>query len=128
MEEYFFPKPFNRAESINCTMQDTHNNFHVYLVVNIFFGFAFSMFSQGLGLYIFFYLLWEMKYAYDLKCEYNTQIVGERLVLILSGITAFIFGRIILKRDQMPYRIRYEDCCSYSSIWSTFTGMGDFEE
>lgn len=127
MNEIFFPRRVSRSDTVKAAIRDTESNFRVYLIINIFFGFAFSPFSQGFGLYLFFYLLWELKYAYNIRCEYNTQLTGERLVLVLSGLAAFMFGRVLLKGDTHPYQPRYRNCTSYESIWSTFTGMGDFE-
>lgn len=127
MEKVFFPNYISRNETINRVIRNTHNNFKVYLFLNAFFGFAFSPFSQGFAVYLFFYVLWELNYAYSIRCEYDTQITGERLVLVLAGISGFMFGRILLKKDYAPYRIRYTDRNSYHNLWSIFTGMGGNE-
>lgn len=112
-----------------CKEQKDSINYLINAYTNILLGLSFSPFSSGLLYYLSFTLIFEMKYAFDIKCRYNSYIVSQRLILFFIGIGAFVIGRKFIVKDKNPFRTKYKECPSLEDIWWAFKEIDedDFE-
>ena len=103
-----------------CRTDPDNINFLINAYTNVILGLSFAPFSTGLLYYFIFTVIFELKYAFDIKCNYNEFIITQRLILFILGAGSFVVGRKFIANDKNPFRSRYSDCPSMEDIWWAF--------
>ena len=117
MDPFYTQDTRTQDEKVASKIKNDSNNFIINAYTNIIIGFIFAPFSRGLSLYFTFVLFFEAKYAFDIKCKYDDEIVARKIILFILGFGAFIIGRRFLVNDKNPFRSKYDKAPSISEIW-----------
>jgi hypothetical protein len=75
------------------------------LVMAFVIGIAFAPFSNGIEYLVFFILLFEALYGYQISMNYTTVRLFNRCGLICATVAGFIIGRFLIKdNDPLNHR------------------------
>lgn len=78
------------------------------IVLTVVLGILLAPFSVGLFIFIVFYLLFELFYAYRRGFRYTPEELLTRLAIFLWGLIGFLFGRFAIG-DHQPIRHHYDE-------------------